>query len=65
MSLRQMAFQEGHSIIDTMVTTYAARLAHPERRILTEAGENVVVQWVEKRDSIEFPPKHKKLGVAI
>jgi hypothetical protein len=40
--------------------THAARSAHLERRGINEE-ENAVVQWLEKRNSMSFPPKHKEL----
>jgi hypothetical protein len=41
--------------------TQAARDAHPESRKLAPEEENAVIEWVEKRDTLGFPPKHKEL----
>ena len=41
--------------------THAARAAHPEQQVLTTAQEEAVVRWVERRDALGFPPKHKEL----
>jgi hypothetical protein len=41
--------------------TQAARDAHPESRKLAPEEENAVIEWVEKRDTLGFPPKYKEL----
>ena len=45
--------------------TQAARAAHPEQRPLTEKQERSVEGWVEKRDALGYPPKHKELRRVI
>ena len=40
--------------------THAAQAAHPEQQALTKAEEDEIVRWVEWRDTLGFPPKHKK-----
>ena len=39
----------------------AARAVHPEELVLTPDQEELVERWVEKRDSLGYPPKHKEL----
>ena len=41
--------------------TQAARAAHPEQRSLAEEQERSVEEWVEKRDALGYPLKHKEL----
>ena len=41
--------------------TQAARAAHPGELVLTLDQEESVERWVENRDSLGCPPKHKEL----
>ena len=45
--------------------TQEAKPAHPECRPLSNEEERGVESWVEKRDALEFPPKHRALTRSI
>ena len=45
--------------------TLAARVSHPEPRKLTPEEEKAVVKWMEKRDTLGFPPGYKGLVIMV
>ena len=49
----------------TTSKTQEARAAHPECRTLSNEEGRGVESWVEKRDALKFPPKHRALMRSI
>ena len=42
--------------------TQAARVAHPEQKLLTEEQERSLAEWVEKRDALDYPQIIRNCG---